>query len=146
MDLHELKPNTLRKFHKRIGRGGKRGTTSGKGTKGQKSRSGHRIRPAIRDLMMKIPKSRGANFKGIGVGFIVLGLSVLENNFDSGEKVTPKILNEKGLVKFKKGALAKIKILDKGILTKKLILENLSVSEPAAKKIITLGGEVRYKR
>jgi len=143
MELHELKSKTPRKYHQRIGRGGKRGTTSGRGTKGQKSRSGHRIRPAIRDLMMKIPKSRGANFKSLGRAFATLNLSVLEKNFNPGEKVTPKTLKEKGLVGFKKGSRANVKILDEGKLTKKLILENLSVSESAAKKIISLGGEVR---
>ncbi len=143
MNLNELKSKTPRRYHQRIGRGGKRGTTSGRGTKGQRSRSGHRIRPAIRDLMMKIPKSRGNSFKSLGRGFIALDLSVLEKNFNSGEKVTPRTLKGKGLVGFKKGSLANIKILDKGKLTKKLILENLSVSESAAKKIMSLGGEIR---
>ncbi|KKU11931.1 MAG: hypothetical protein UX16_C0001G0027 [Parcubacteria group bacterium GW2011_GWB1_45_7] len=60
MQLHELKPTTVNKGKKRIGRGGKRGTYSGKGMKGQKSRAGRRIRPAIRDLMQRTPKLRGA--------------------------------------------------------------------------------------
>jgi len=63
MQLHELKPIHSNKQSKRVGRGGKRGTTSGSGTKGQKSRSGHRIRPAIRDLMRRLPKLRGTNNK-----------------------------------------------------------------------------------
>jgi large subunit ribosomal protein L15 len=143
MNLHELKSKTERKHHQRIGRGGKRGTTSGRGTKGQRSRSGHRIRPAIRDLMMKIPKSRGANFKSFSKSFEIIDLSILEGNFNSGEKVTPRTLKEKGLIKFKKGALANVKVLNAGKLTKKLILENLFVSETAAKKIMALGGEIR---
>jgi large subunit ribosomal protein L15 len=143
MNLHELKSKTERKHHQRIGRGGKRGTTSGRGTKGQRSRSGHKIRPAIRDLMMKIPKRRGANFKSFSGAFVIINLSALESNFSSGAKVTPRTLSEKGLVKFKKGALPKVKVLDEGKLTKKLILENLYVSESAAKKIMALGGEVR---
>jgi large subunit ribosomal protein L15 len=58
MKLHNL--TSIRKQHvQRIGRGGKRGTTSGRGQKGQKSRAGHRIRPAERDLILKIPKQRG---------------------------------------------------------------------------------------
>ncbi len=59
MQLHELKPNYSNKKGKRVGRGGKRGTTSGHGTKGQKSRAGHRIRPAERDLIQRLPKLRG---------------------------------------------------------------------------------------
>src|SRR3989344_2968046 len=50
---------------KRVGRGGKRGTTSGKGTKGQRSRSGHRIRPAERDLIIRLPKLRGLKNKSL---------------------------------------------------------------------------------
>ena len=59
--------NSLQKDRKkkRVGRGGKRGTTSGRGTKGQKSRSGHRIRPAERDLLIRIPKLRGYRNKSI---------------------------------------------------------------------------------
>jgi len=60
MQLHELKPTIQNKSKKRIGRGGKRGTYSGRGMKGQKSRAGRKIRPAIRDLMQRTPKLRGA--------------------------------------------------------------------------------------
>ena len=60
MQLHELQPfHRLKRKAPRVGRGGKRGTTSGKGTKGQKARAGHRIRPAERDLIIRIPKLRG---------------------------------------------------------------------------------------
>jgi len=60
MQLHEVKPTTINKSKKRIGRGGKRGTYSGRGIKGQKSRAGRKIRPAVRDLMQRTPKLRGA--------------------------------------------------------------------------------------
>lgn len=60
MRLHEVQPTTVNKSKKRIGRGGKRGTYSGRGMKGQKSRAGRKIRPAIRDLMQRTPKLRGA--------------------------------------------------------------------------------------
>ena len=143
MDLHNLKPETGSKNRKRIGRGGKRGTTSGRGTKGQKSRAGHKIRPAIRDLMMRTPKLRGFKFKSLAIPFTVVNLDILEKNFKAGEKITPKILKAKGLVSFGKGTLPQVKVLDEGRLTKKVILENLAVSRGAADKIISLGGEVR---
>ncbi len=143
MELHNLKPKTYRRMSRRIGRGGKRGTTSGRGTKGQKSRSGHKIRPAVRDLMMKIPKSRGFRFKSLNKDFSVIGLSVIENNFNAGEKVTPRILAAKGIVFSKKGSKPKIKVLGEGTITKKVILEGLAVSKSAADKIIALGGEIR---
>jgi len=60
MQLHELQPTNKKKTKKRVGRGGKRGTYSGRGIKGQKSRAGRKIRPAIRDLMQRTPKLRGA--------------------------------------------------------------------------------------
>ena len=60
MQLHELRPVHKNKSKKRIGRGGKRGTYSGRGMKGQKSRAGRKIRPAIRDLIQRTPKLRGA--------------------------------------------------------------------------------------
>lgn len=143
MDLHNLQPNTPTQKIKRIGRGGKRGTTSGRGTKGQKSRAGHKIRPAIRDLMMRIPKRRGFKFKSFSERFAAVNLSVLEKNFKPGEKITPRTLKAKGLVNFGKGILPQVKILDKGRLTKKIILENLAVSKGAADKILALGGEIR---
>ena len=63
MQLHELQPDTPNKNRKRIGRGGKRGTTSGRGQKGQTSRAGHRIRPAERDLIQRLPKLKGVKNK-----------------------------------------------------------------------------------
>lgn len=143
MDLHQLKPNTTRKKEKRIGRGGKRGTTSGRGTKGQKSRAGHRIRPAARDLMMKIPQRRGVGFKGLNGALAVIGLAALEDNFKAGEKVSPRVLVNRGIVNAKKGARQKIKVLGGGRLTKKLILEGLAVSQSAGKRVLELGGEIR---
>ena len=59
MQLDVVQPNHYNKDAKRIARGGKRGRTSGRGQKGQKSRSGRKIRPAIRDLVQRTPKLRG---------------------------------------------------------------------------------------
>lgn len=143
MDLHNLQPKTKKQSEKRIGRGGKRGTTSGRGTKGQKSRAGHKIRPAIRDLMMKIPKRRGFKFRGISGRFVVIALGDLDKNFNAGEKITPKILNNRGLIDIKRGESPRVKVLDVGKLTKKFILENMAVSGSAANKILALGGEIR---
>lgn len=58
MQLHQFMGNP-NKIRRRIGRGGKRGSYSGRGVKGQKSRAGRRIRPAERDLIMRLPKLRG---------------------------------------------------------------------------------------
>ncbi|KKU19004.1 MAG: hypothetical protein A2119_02275 [Candidatus Colwellbacteria bacterium GWA2_46_10] len=60
MQLHTLQPTHKSRGKKRIGRGGKRGTYSGKGIKGQSSRAGRKIRPGTRDLIQQIPKLRGS--------------------------------------------------------------------------------------
>ena len=57
--MHELKPEHKNKKSKRIGRGGKRGTYSGRGVKGQKSRAGRKFQPIIRELIKKYPKLKG---------------------------------------------------------------------------------------
>ncbi len=59
MQLHELKPKHKLKRKKRVGRGGKKGTYSGKGIKGQSSRSGRKMVPIIRELIKRYPKLRG---------------------------------------------------------------------------------------
>jgi len=143
MDLHNLQPKTQRHRGQRVGRGGKRGTTSGRGTKGQRARAGHRIRPAVRDLMAKIPKRRGFKFKSFKPGYAVLDLAVLEKNFGGGDKVSPHSLQQRGLIHWGRGITPRIKVLNGGRLTKKLILENVAVSKSAAAKILALGGEIR---
>lgn len=65
MQLHELRPKHKLKKRKRIGRGGKRGTYSGRGVKGQKSRSGRRFAPVIRSLIKRYPKLRGYRFHAL---------------------------------------------------------------------------------
>ncbi|MBI2010965.1 MAG: hypothetical protein HYS89_01915 [Candidatus Colwellbacteria bacterium] len=60
MQLHQIQPTHKTPRGKRIGRGGKRGTYSGRGIKGQRSRAGRRIKPATRELIQRLPKLRGA--------------------------------------------------------------------------------------
>lgn len=63
MQLHEIQKPEGKKEKKRVGRGGKKGTYCGRGIKGQRARAGAKIRPALRDLIKKIPKIRGYRFK-----------------------------------------------------------------------------------
>lgn len=136
MQVHNLSKSGNKK-HKRIGRGGKRGSFSGRGIKGQKSRAGRRIRPQIRDIIKKIHKQRGYKFRR---GFVakpaVLNLRDLEKKFQNGEKVTAQLLVGRGLVSAKGGKIPKIKILGSGKLTKKLTFDkNLLMSESVKKKL-----------
>jgi len=138
MQLHDLKRKTPNKKSKRVGRGGGRGKTSGRGTKGQKARAGHSIMPAIREQLKKLPKRRGYSFKSIQDKNVVINVAQLERFFSSGDTVNPKILSERGAVR--EGA--HIKILGDGELTKKLVVSGCLVSGSARVKIEKAGGSV----
>jgi len=144
MQFHELKPTHKKKKRKRVGRGGKRGTYSGRGIKGQKSRSGRRLKPAIRELIKRYPKLRGYKFKlkTKNKKLKIINLDILEKKFGTGEVVSPKILLEKGLIRRIKGKVPEVKILGKGKLTKKLTIEGCAVSKSAREKIEKAGGTI----
>ncbi len=59
MQFHTLKRKTANKKSRQVGRGGTRGKTSGRGTKGQNARAGHKNRPELRDFIKRVPKLRG---------------------------------------------------------------------------------------
>ena len=125
-----------------MGRGGGRGKTSGRGTKGQKARAGHRIRPDVREKLKKLPKLRGYAFNSIEMKPAVVNLAVLESMFAAGDAITPEILRERGAVRARKGVAVRVKILGDGELTKKLVITGCSVSAAASAKIEKAGGSV----
>ena len=146
IQLHELKLIHKKKRLKRVGRGGKRGTYSGRGMKGQRSRAGARFEPIIRGLIKRYPKLRGYRFKSKNKSprykIIVLNLDILEKNFDSQREVNPKILIEKRLIRKIKGRTPKVKILGKGKLTKSLNIKDCLISKTAKEKIEKVGGKI----
>ena len=135
MQIHQIKPTHKQKSKKRVGRGGKRGTYSGKGLKGQKSRAGRKMRPEIRDFIKKIPKKRGYRFKSIKEKPEIVNLRDLEKFFNDGELVSPETLLEKGLVARIKGKVPAVKILGSGELKKRLKIENCFMSESVKRAI-----------
>lgn len=137
MQIHQVKPKTKNKKSKRVGRGGKRGTYSGKGQKGQKSRAGRKLRPQLRDIIKKIPKKRGYRFGPIDKTdpFVVVNLGDINDKFEDGDKVTPKSLFEKGLIKKARKGLPKVKILGRGKLTKKVEISDCAFSKSAENMI-----------
>lgn len=143
MQLHQIKPIHQQKKAKRIGRGGKKGTYSGRGMKGQKSRAGRRLKPAIRELIKRYPKLRGYKFKKRGSGPVIINLETLEKKFKTSEKVTPEILLKLKLIRRIKGRLPKVKILGKGKLTKKLTIEACDVSKSVKEKIKKSNDKIR---
>lgn len=145
MQLNELKRATPNKKAKRVGRGGKRGKTSGRGTKGQKARAGHKMRPAIREILKKLPKQRGYAFASIQASALVVNLKDLETHFNAGDVVNAKTLSEHGLIRIRKNAtsIPAVKILGTGALTKKLTFSGCKVSETAKAAIEKAGGSIQ---
>ncbi len=125
-----------------IGRGGKRGTTAGRGTKGQKARAGHRIRPEIRDLIKKLPKRRGHRAPAAGAKPVVLNLGTLASRFKAGLDVTPLTLAAAGLIKRRSGRLPPLKLLGTGTINRPLVVTGLAVSASARQKIEAAGGKI----
>ena len=145
MQLHQLQ-SIKQKAKPRIGRGGKRGTTSGRGTKGQKSRSGHRIRPAERDLILRLPKRRGFRNKPKSAKPFILNLRDISNRLKhllSDKKeltVSRDTLIQFGLLspKYRGG----IKLLGKGEIKSAITFKGFSVSTEAEEKIKKAGGKM----
>lgn len=65
MQIHNLKRIHKNKKDRIVGRGGKHAKTSGRGGKGQTARAGNKRRPELRDIIKKLPKMRGYQFKSI---------------------------------------------------------------------------------
>lgn len=142
MQLHDLKP-TKSKSKKRVGRGGKRGTYSGRGMKGQKSRAGHKKAPVVRELLKKYHKLRGYKFNPINEKPAIINVSDIEKLFNSGDVITPEALLEKNLIRKSSGSLPKVKVLGNGSITKKVTLKECISSKQAAQKIESAGGSVK---
>lgn len=135
MKLNDIKPKHKFKSGKRLARGnaGKGGTTAGRGTKGQKSRSGHNIPTGFEGgqtkLSQVLPKVKG--FKSKKSPNYIIHTSDLNSNFKDGDKINKKTLSKKGLIKellpkqqikVLKDSPLKIKIdIDSEILTSKKV-------------------------
>lgn len=133
-------PEGARKAKKRVGRGpgSGLGKTSGRGQKGQKSRSGGRVARGFEGGQMpaqrRMPKRGFHNL--FRKEYAVVNLSKLEV-FDEGSVVDPSALVERGIVK---KTMDGIKILGQGELTKKLTIRAHAASQSAREKIERAGG------
>lgn len=142
MQIHQLKPEHSKKRKMRVGRGGKKGTYSGRGVKGQKSRAGRKMVPIIRELIKRYPKLRGYKFN-MDTSSVVINLDVLEKTSNEGEIISPENLLKKGLISRIKGRTPDVKILGNGKLTKKLVVEKCKVSKTAKGAIEKAGGNIK---
>jgi large subunit ribosomal protein L15 len=151
LNLHTLKPAQERKDRKRVGRGlgSGKGRYSGRGIKGQKSRSGSKkMRAGFEGgqmpIQMQLGKLRGntsADALPIGpfrTSTVPVNVAALER-FDNGTEVTPELLVSVGILKNTK---IDLKILGSGDLTKKLTVTAHGFSASAREKIESAGGTV----
>lgn len=133
MQIHQIKKKS-QKSKKRVGRGGKKGTYSGRGNKGQGQRAGRKYQPIIREFIKRYPKLRGYRNNPKGDPVISLNISALDV-FSDGDVVSPKTLLEKRIIGRIKGKLPVVKILGNGELKKKLTFEDCLFSKKAGEKI-----------
>ncbi len=147
MRLHELKPPTGSRHRRKIvgrGAGSGHGKTSGKGEKGQKSRSGGGSHPWFEGgqlpLHRRVPKRGFVNL--FRKEYVILNVKDLER-FDPGAAVTPATLAEIGLVR---AASAAVKILGEGTLSKRLSVSAHGFSKTAEEKIRAAGGSIEVIR
>ncbi len=146
MYLHNLKKTPgSKKRRTRVGRGESSGSgkTSGRGNKGQMSRTGHKHKPGFEGgqmrLIRRIPK-RG--FTSQRMGLLPVNVGALDR-FDSGSEVTFDRLREIGLAK---GTSGGVKILGGGDLQKKLAVKAHAFSASARAKIEAAGGTCEVVR
>ncbi|MGO4929394.1 50S ribosomal protein L15 [Fundicoccus sp. Sow4_D5] len=143
MKLHTLKPaEGSRQERNRVGRGqgSGNGKTAGRGSKGQKQRSGGGVRLGFEGgqtaLFRRIPK-RGFNNVN-RKDYAVVNLETL-NRFEDGTTVNPALLIEAGIVK---NELSGIKILGEGQLERKLTVQAAKFSKAAEEAITAAGGSI----
>jgi large subunit ribosomal protein L15 len=150
LNLSNLKPAQPRRDRKRVGRGlgSGKGRYSGRGLKGQKSRSGsHKMRVGFEGgqmpLYMRLGKQRGPTSKdAMPIGpfrttTVPVNLRDLERVFADGDTVDIEALIAKGILK---NAKTDVKVLGSGELTKKLSVTAHRFSAAAREKIEAAGG------
>jgi large subunit ribosomal protein L15 len=156
LNLHSLQPAQPRKAPKRIGRGlgSGKGRYSGRGIKGQKSRSGsHKMRAGFEGgqmpIDMRLPKLRGntsADAMPIGPFRTYsqpVNLRDLEARFEAGDEVTPETLKAKRLIR---KVSVDVKVLGVGELSKALTVSAHGFSKSAKEKIEAAGGSITWLR
>lgn len=154
MQLHQItRPSTLKRPYRRVGRGqsSTRGKQSGRGGKGQTARAGHKIRPAMRDIIKKLPKRRGFG-KNRGrtvnprrLNAIPVSLALIAERFQDGAEINPGALREKGLIR-RRGPIRPIKIVGSGAIGKKLSIKGIFASESARTAIEKAGGSLQQDK
>jgi large subunit ribosomal protein L15 len=145
MQTHQLKALHKSTTRKRIGRGGKRGNYSGRGSKGQRSRAGAKIRPQLREIINKFPKKRGEGFYFQKTSLAEVNLVEIKKKFPKGGKISPKTLRKVGLLDSAINKQTRVKILGGGALAVIYNIENCSLSKKAQEAVLKAGGKIKVK-
>jgi len=142
MQLHELRSKYKTTKEKRVGRGGKRGTTSGRGQKGQGARAGRKLRPAERDILLKFPKLRGIKnpAKRVRTKVVEFKLSQLERVFKGEKTITKESFVKKGIIS---RISDNVKIIGNNEIKMPFSIHGVAISEGAKKMVEKAGGEVK---
>jgi large subunit ribosomal protein L15 len=155
LTLSNLSPAQPREDRKRVGRGlgSGKGRYSGRGIKGQKSRSGsHKMPPGFEGgqtkLFMRLGKQRGPTSKdAMPIGPFRTSTQPVNlrdlDRFEAGEEVTPETLVSKRVIK---NTRTDVKLLGVGEVTKKLTVRVHAISASAREKIEAAGGTVELLR
>ena len=143
MDLNELRPDEgSTKRRRRVGRGyaAGQGKTAGRGTKGQKARSGGTKPPYFEGgqlpLVRRLPFKRGFT-NPFRIEYQEVNVDHLEDRFEGGETVTPEVLEERGLIRDK---MKPVKILGRGEISINLTVQAHGFTKSAKAKIEDAGG------
>jgi large subunit ribosomal protein L15 len=148
MESHQLTRHHPNTESRRVGRGGKRGKTSGRGGKGQTARAGSRMRPEMRDTIKRLPKRRGYGRNRADTvnnarrRALPVNLALLEEIVTSGDTVSPTFLIGKGVINFRGKKMPMVKLLGVGTLSKKITVTGCIVSDSAKAAIEKAGGSV----
>ena len=146
MQINNLIPKTKSKKIMIVGRGGRRGKTSGRGGKGQTARAGNKRRPELRDFIKRIPKLRGRGVnphKSIEEISTVVNIDAIEKAFKSGDIVSPESLIKNKVISTFNGNIPRVKILGNGNISIKISLQGCEFSKQAKIKIEKALGSVK---
>jgi len=141
LSLHAPEGANKRKFIIGRGQSSGKGTTAGRGNKGQQSRSGGKTYPGFEGGQMPLYRRlahRGFRNTAFATEYSVVNLRDVESHYESGETVDVESLMKKGLVK----KALPVKLLAMGDVTKKLTVKVDKISAAAREKIVKAGGVV----
>src|SRR3990167_8528188 len=99
MQNHQLQPKHKSKDRMIVGRGGKKGTYSGRGGKGQTARSGRKMTPIIRELIKRYPKLKGYKTFVLEDSTLVVNIEALDKHCKDGDLVNPENLIKMGIIR-----------------------------------------------